>query len=101
VDSQLRGGSHAGTIDPVPVVAAMAMASKSVSFAIIGSTTYLKPFLLARTLSTLDQLTKGRIGWNVVTSSRNDVAKQMGFDAEMDHDQRYEAAHGYMDLVYQ
>jgi alkanesulfonate monooxygenase SsuD/methylene tetrahydromethanopterin reductase-like flavin-dependent oxidoreductase (luciferase family) len=101
VGSQLRGGSHAGSIDPVPIVAAVAMVSKSVSFTIIRSTTYLKPFLLARTLSTLDYLTKGRIGWNVVTSFGNDVTKQVGFDAEMDHDQRYEAAHEYMDLVYQ
>jgi alkanesulfonate monooxygenase SsuD/methylene tetrahydromethanopterin reductase-like flavin-dependent oxidoreductase (luciferase family) len=79
----------------------MAMASKSVSFAITGSTSYIKPFMLARTWSTLDHLTKGRIGWNVVTSFGSDVAKQMGYDEEMAHDQRYEAAHEYMDLVYQ
>lgn len=46
VDSQLRGGSHTGTIDPVAIVAAMALASKSVSFAITGSATYLSEFTI-------------------------------------------------------
>lgn len=46
VDAQLRGGSHTGTIDPVAIVAAMAMVTKSVSFAITGSTTYLSELML-------------------------------------------------------
>lgn len=49
----------------------------------------------------MDLISNGRIGWNVVTSFGNDVAKQMGFKEQMSHDERYEAAHEYMDLVYQ
>jgi alkanesulfonate monooxygenase SsuD/methylene tetrahydromethanopterin reductase-like flavin-dependent oxidoreductase (luciferase family) len=58
------------------------------------------PFLLARTWSTLDHISNGRIGWNVVTSFGESAAKQMGYEKEISHDQRYEAADEYMDLVY-
>lgn len=79
----------------------MAMNTKSVNFAITGSTTYLRPFILARTWSTLDHITNGRIGLNVVTSFGEGTAKQMGYDKQMTHDERYEAADEFMDIVYQ
>ncbi|RDW57038.1 nitrilotriacetate monooxygenase component A IIA synthase subunit A-2 [Coleophoma cylindrospora] len=100
-DPQLRAGTHTGQIDPVTIVGAMAQATKSVGFALTGSTTYLRPFILARTWGSLDHVTDGRIGWNVVTSFGETTAKQMGYKEQMSHDERYEAAHEFMDIVYQ
>lgn len=51
--------------EPLAVVSAMAAATKSIGFGVTVSTTYEEPYHLARRLSTLDHLTKGRIGWNV------------------------------------
>ena len=59
------------------------------------------PFILARTWSTLDHVTRGRIAWNVVTSYSNSAAQAMGHDKVSPSEERYRAAHEYMDLVYQ
>ena len=64
-----------------------------------GSTSYIPPFALARTFSTLDHLTKGRIAWNVVTSWSQAAADAFGKDL-VPHDQRYEIAEEYMDVMY-
>jgi len=106
----------AGSMDPMVLVSGMASVSKNVSFGITGSTTYLnvwstecgrtcvadtqQPYILARTVSTLDHITKGRFAWNVVTSYSDSAAKAMGKTKATSHDRRYEEAHEYMDLVY-
>lgn len=59
------------------------------------------PYILARTYSSLDHLTNGRVGWNIVTSHSNSAAQAMGQDEVMAHDERYTAAEEYMDIVYQ
>lgn len=55
---------------------------------------------MARTYSTLDHLTDGRVGWNIVTSHSNSAAQAMGKDEVMPHDERYLAAEEYMEIVY-
>lgn len=64
-----------------------------------GSTSYINPFPLARTFSTLDHLTKGRIAWNVVTSWSQAAADAFGKPL-VPHDQRYEIAEEYMEVIY-
>lgn len=64
-----------------------------------GSTSYVPPFPLARTFSSLDHLTKGRIAWNVVTSWSQAAADAFGREL-VPHDQRYEIADEYMDVMY-
>lgn len=59
-----------------------------------------QPYLLARTWSTLDHATKGRVAWNVVTSYSDSAAKAMGSTKAVAHDQRYVQASEYMDLMY-
>jgi alkanesulfonate monooxygenase SsuD/methylene tetrahydromethanopterin reductase-like flavin-dependent oxidoreductase (luciferase family) len=73
--------------------------TESVSFGVTGSTSYIPPFPLARTFSTLDHLTDGRIAWNVVTSWSKAAANAFGRELE-GHDKRYEIAEEYMDVVY-
>ena len=58
------------------------------------------PFSFARRLSTLDHLSKGRIGWNIVTSVSHNAAQNFGFDRIVAHDDRYAWADEYMDVVY-
>lgn len=78
----------------------MAAATKSLSFAITASTTYENPYALARRLSTLDHITKGRVGWNIVTSYLESAAKAFGLEEQIPHDQRYEKADEYLEVVY-
>jgi FMN-dependent oxidoreductase (nitrilotriacetate monooxygenase family) len=99
--STYRGGSQVGTMDPVCLISAMAAVTKSIAFGVTGSTSYVNPFILARTWSTLDHITRGRISWNVVTSYSNSAAKVMGKEKVLPPEERYKSAHEYMDLVYQ
>jgi len=59
------------------------------------------PYQLARSFSSLDHLSNGRVGWNIVTSHSNSAAQAMGKETVMPHDERYAAADEYMDIVYQ
>ncbi|KAH8678281.1 luciferase-like domain-containing protein [Xylariales sp. PMI_506] len=93
-------GSGVGWLDPMTIVSGMASVSKNVSFGITGSTSYINPFMLTRTVAGLDHLTKGRFAWNIVTSYSKTAAKAMGKTAATEHDRRYDEAHEYMDLVY-
>ncbi|CZR54827.1 uncharacterized protein PAC_04711 [Phialocephala subalpina] len=67
----------------------------------LPSPSYITPFLLARTWAGLDHVTRGRVAWNVVTSYSASAAKSMGKKGVMPSEERYKAAHEYMDLVYQ
>jgi FMN-dependent oxidoreductase (nitrilotriacetate monooxygenase family) len=78
----------------------MAAVTTHLSFGVTASTTYEPPFLLARKYSTLDHLTKGRIAWNVVTSYLESAARNIGLDTQIAHDERYEIAEEYLNVVY-
>ena len=99
-DTMLRCGSQFATNDPMVIIPAMASVTKSVGFGVTGSTTYLTPYLLARTFSSLDHLTNGRVAWNIVTSHSGSAAKALGYDKVVPHDERYAQADEYMDVVY-
>jgi long-chain alkane monooxygenase len=86
------------SIDPVPVIPAMAAVTRKLGFAVTYSTTYNPPYLCARLFSTLDHLTGGRIAWNIVTSFLAS-AEVNGLGAYLDHDQRYDRADEYLAVV--
>ncbi|CAI4217796.1 unnamed protein product [Parascedosporium putredinis] len=86
-----------GTTKPIT---AMAAVTKNLSFAITASTSFEPPFLLAKRLSTLDHLTGGRIGWNIVTSWKKAAFKAIGLDTPIPHDERYEQANEYLEVLY-
>lgn len=58
------------------------------------------PYVMARKLATLDNLTAGRAGWNVVTAFHKNAAQNLGLDDQLDHDQRYDRADEYLDVCY-
>jgi alkanesulfonate monooxygenase SsuD/methylene tetrahydromethanopterin reductase-like flavin-dependent oxidoreductase (luciferase family) len=78
----------------------MAAVTETVSFAATASTSYVNPYILARQFSTLDHLTNGRVGWNIVTSYTKGAASAMGQDDVVPHDERYLVADEYMEVVY-
>ena len=86
--------------DPFMQISAMAAVTKKLGFAVTSALTYEQPYALARKFSSLDHLTRGRIGWNVVTSYLESAARNLGLTRQLDHDARYDLADEFMDVVY-
>jgi FMN-dependent oxidoreductase (nitrilotriacetate monooxygenase family) len=86
--------------DPLYSVPAMAAATESIGFGVTASTTYENPYALARKFSTVDQLSGGRVAWNIVTSYLDSAARNFGLDTQVEHDERYQIAHEYLDVTY-
>jgi FMN-dependent oxidoreductase (nitrilotriacetate monooxygenase family) len=96
----LRGAVQVPVNDPMLLVPAMAAVTEHLSFGITANLTYETPFLFARRMSTLDHLTGGRVGWNIVTGYLDSAAKAIGLDAVAAHDDRYDLADEYMEVMY-
>lgn len=86
--------------DPMMSVSAMAAVTEHLGFGITVSSTYEKPYAFARRMSTLDHLSKGRVGWNIVTSYLESAARNLGLEVQVGHDQRYEVAEEFMTVCY-
>lgn len=109
--SESYGGSSEGYLkhalgmapkhDPVPLATLMGAATSRLGVVATMSTLGYPPFLLARLASTVDSLTGGRFGWNIVTSAENSAAQNFGLTELPPRELRYAVAHEYMDLVYQ
>src|SRR5690625_2439734 len=74
--------------------------SDLLGFGVTAGTAYEHPFPFARRLATLDHLTDGRVGWNVVTGYLPSAARNMGKDDQMEHDRRYDHADEYLEVIY-
>jgi FMN-dependent oxidoreductase (nitrilotriacetate monooxygenase family) len=99
-DAAIRSAAQVPLLDPAMVVPAMAAVTRELGFGITANLSYEAPYLFARRMSTLDHLTGGRIGWNVVTGYLDSAARAMGLDRQMRHDDRYDLAEEYMEVVY-
>jgi long-chain alkane monooxygenase len=100
VDAALRDGVQTPTDDPLLAVSAMAAVTQHLGFAITVSSTYERPYQFARKMTTLDHLTRGRIGWNIVTSALDSAARNLGLERQIPHDERYAVAEEFMEVVY-
>lgn len=96
----LRSAAQIPILDISLLISAMAYSTKKLSFGITASTTYENCYSLARKYSTLDQITDGRIGWNIVTSYLQSAAESFGLDDQIEHDERYRRADEFMEVVY-
>ncbi|MEF1435378.1 LLM class flavin-dependent oxidoreductase, partial [Neisseria gonorrhoeae] len=74
--------------------------TQHIGFGVTSNLTYEPPYLFARRMSTLDHLTKGRVGWNIVTGYLDSAARGMGLAQQISHDDRYDRADDYMEVVY-
>jgi FMN-dependent oxidoreductase (nitrilotriacetate monooxygenase family) len=99
-DSALRHAAQVPVNDPAMLISAMAAVTEHLGFGLTCTLSYEHPFPFARRMSTLDHLTKGRIGWNIVTGYLNSAAKGAGARDQTAHDTRYEIADEYMEVVY-
>lgn len=99
-ETALREAVQIPNNDPLLVIPAMASVTRHLGFGATFSTTYEPPFAFARRMSTLDHLTKGRVGWNIVTSYLPNAARNFGHDGEVPHDHRYEIADEYLQVLY-
>ena len=86
--------------DPLMTISAMALVTQHLGFGITCALSYELPYPFARRMSTLDHLTKGRVGWNIVTGYLDSAARGMGMARQVAHDDRYDVAEDYMQAVY-
>ena len=100
-DASIRNAVQIPVNDPLLLVPAMAYATRNLGFGVTCNLTYEPPYTFARRMSTLDHLTKGRIGWNVVTGYLDSAARGMGLAEQPEHDSRYDVAEEYMQVAYQ
>ncbi len=102
-EGSLRHTLKVGTVrqDPMPLVPLLAEATSRLGIIATASTSFYHPFMAARLFYTLDNLTKGRVGINLVTSSPHAAAQNYGYDKHFEHDLRYEMADEWMDCVRQ
>ncbi|HWV86793.1 MAG TPA: LLM class flavin-dependent oxidoreductase [Capillimicrobium sp.] len=100
-NAALREATQVPMLDPVPTVTAMAAVTRHLGFGVTVSLTYEQPYALARRLSTLDHLTEGRVAWNVVTGYLESAARNLGFDTQRAHDDRYDVGDEFLDVCYQ
>ena len=87
-------------MDPVPILGALAAATRNIGLGATRSTTYDQPYHIAREFQTLDHLSGGRAAWNVVTSMNDGEALNFGLESHLNHDQRYDRADEFMELIH-
>lgn len=100
VDVTLKESIQLPVNDPLLLVSAMAAVTRHLGFGLTANLTYEAPYLFARRLSTLDHLTRGRVGWNIVTGYLDSAAKAMGLTQQVEHDRRYDQADEYLEVLY-
>lgn len=98
-DFALKNAMMVPKHDPAPLATAMGMATSRLGVVATMSTLAYPPYLLARLCSTIDSLTRGRFGWNIVTSAEDLAAQNFGMDKLPLREIRYEMADEYMEVV--
>lgn len=86
--------------DPIQLAAPIALATEHLGIGITASTSFEHPYTFARRIATADHHTKGRIGWNIVTSYLESGAKNIGQSGLQKHDNRYDIANEYLEVIY-
>ncbi|ANB14824.1 hypothetical protein AWJ20_2436 [Sugiyamaella lignohabitans] len=96
----LKAAAQLPVNDPLYAVSAMAAATENIAFGVTASTTYDKPYLHARRFSTVDHLSGGRVGWNIVTSYLDSAARNLDLETQIPHDERYLIADEFLEVSY-
>ena len=100
VDPALQYAVSLPIMDPVLLIPALADSTTNLGFGVTCTLTYELPHVFARRMSTLDHLTNGRIGWNIVTGFLQSAGKATGDGKIPQHSKRYDIAEEYMEVVY-
>ncbi|MFD0690543.1 LLM class flavin-dependent oxidoreductase [Actinomadura fibrosa] len=100
VEEALRRGTQAtATLDPVLVATSIAAVTRRLGVAVTKSTTYFHPYEVARAFASLDHLSRGRSGWNIVTSLSQAEAQNFGAAEHLEHDLRYDRAQEFVEVA--
>ena len=99
METPLRYGLFTPKNDPLVLIPLLAQATRHLGIITTISTIQYPPFLAARLMTSMDHVTEGRVGMNVVTSVTHRVAQNFGYDEHMEHDLRYVQAAEWMDVV--
>ncbi|WP_062228913.1 LLM class flavin-dependent oxidoreductase [Aureimonas frigidaquae] len=99
VDLTLRESIQLPVNDPLLLVPAMAAVTRHLGFGVTVNINVEHPYTFARRISTLDHLTQGRVGWNIVTGYLDSAARAVGQDGQAEHDLRYDRADEYLSLA--
>src|SRR5271168_3277407 len=92
--------SHTVTsFEPFTLLSALAAVTDRIGLMATASTTYDEPFHIARRFASLDHISGGRAGWNIVTTANPDAALNFGLEEDVDHDERYVRAREFYDVV--
>src|SRR5271156_920088 len=87
------------SFDPLTLLSALASVTEHIGLIATGSTTFDEPYHVARRFASLDHISGGRAGWNIVTTSNPDAALNFGLDDHMEHAERYKRAREFYDVV--
>jgi FMN-dependent oxidoreductase (nitrilotriacetate monooxygenase family) len=99
-DAALRNAVQVPLADPLALVPLLAHATTHLGFGVTAALTYEHPYTFARRMSTLDHLSGGRVGWNIVTGYLDSAARNLGLARQPGHDDRYDLADEYLEVVY-
>ncbi|MPW44901.1 LLM class flavin-dependent oxidoreductase [Acinetobacter guerrae] len=100
IDLTLRESIQLPSHDPTTLVSAMAAVTQHLGFGVTVNLSYETPYQFARRFASLDHLTQGRIGWNIVTGYLDSAERLIGHSGLKDHDLRYEQAEEFLQLCY-
>lgn len=95
----LKRSATVTSFDPLTLLPALAMATRHLGLIATASTTFEPAYTIARRFASLDHISEGRAGWNLVTTSNPDAALNFGMDDQMPHAERYARAREFFDVV--
>lgn len=95
----LRRSHTVTSFEPLTLLSALAQHTTHLGLVATASTTFEEPFHIARRFASLDHLSEGRAGWNIVTTSNPDAARNFGLETHVEHADRYARAREFYDVV--
>src|SRR5882757_2694401 len=95
----LRRSATVTSFEPLTLLSALAMVTRRIGLIATASTTFDEAYHIARRFASLDHISNGRAGWNIVTTSNPDAALNFGLDDHVEHDERYRRAREFYDVV--
>jgi len=95
----LKRSATVTSFDPLTLLPVLAMCTEHLGLIATASTTFEPPYVIARRFASLDHISGGRAGWNLVTTSNPDAALNFGLTEHMDHGERYRRAREFFDVV--
>lgn len=99
IDAVSRSAQYVGNFEPLTLLSAIATVTEHIGLVATASTSYNEPYHVARKFASLDWISNGRAGWNIVTSTGSNEAQNFGREAHYGHEERYDRAREFTNVV--